>query len=205
MVKPFFLSLIFTFIGLNLFAFPKVLGDVSQNNITFDSGNLASSIYEKLPLCDEILVVGDNGTAVLIPAYAFEMIDIIQDGDVCNLISSKLPPVCNIRNIKEICVKQTPATYSMTIKNANNIKQYSPFMFLMGKFKFLGESQKNGYALRKYKLSNNQNELNIKEIDKIILTSGKEMLQNKIIFKNYYFSCDGDTIKEIILKNGTKK
>jgi len=205
MVKSLFLSIISIFIGLNLFAFPKVSGDVSQNNITFSTGNLAKSIYDKLPLCDEILVVGDNGIAVLIPAYAFEMIEIIQDRNVWNLSSPKLPPVCNIRNIKEICIKQTPATYSITIKNGNNLKHYSPFDFILENFEFLGESEKNGYTLKKYKLSKNQTELNLENIDKIILTSNKKAVKNKIIFNDFYFSCVGDTIKEIILKNGAKK
>jgi len=207
LVKNFFSFIFFLGIGLNLFAFPIVSGDISQGNIRFSEGNFATSIYEKLPLCDEVLVIGKDGTAVRIPANAFEMVNYSLKNGIWNLTSTKLPPVCNIRNIKEICIKQSPAKYSVLIKNDSYIREYSPFMFILNNFKFLGESEKNGYILKKYKLISDNNNLLQKNIDKIILTSGKSIKPEKpeIILKNYYFSCFQDTIKEIILKSREKR
>ena len=107
------------------------------------------------------------------------------------------------KRLEVICIKQTPAKYSVLIKNDSYIRKYSPFMFILNNFKFLGESEKNGYILKKYKLISDNNKLLPQNIAKIISTSGKSIKTEnpEIILKNFYFSCFQDTIKEIILKS----
>jgi len=64
-------KLILSFLLLNavlLFSVPKLTGDLDEALELSEPGNLHSVISEVALLCDAALLVGDDGTAVLIPA-----------------------------------------------------------------------------------------------------------------------------------------
>ncbi len=192
------ISLIIT---IELFAIPKISGDLETDKINLNSGNFADVAFSILPFCDAALVVGFDGTAVYIPSYAFKFATLENIDDVWNLKSDFLSPVTNIRNISEICLQQVPANYSIKLANCE-ISQISPFLYRLGSFELLGESEKNGYTVRKYKLRSENDFWNGKTIDKIISTNNKiyQATAENIIFQNYYFQVENDTISTIIFK-----
>ncbi len=197
------ITLLFWIISGCLLAKPIVSGDLANDKFNLVQGNLADVILTQLPLCDAALVIGKDGTAVLIPAYAFEKIQVEEFEGIWNLKSEELPPVTNIRDFTEICLQQIPAQYSIKILGEDN-RQLSPFQYKLEYFNFLGESEKNGYSMKKYKFSNEINEIKYDNVDKFEFTSGeiKNIMSNNsaITFENFYFKAADDTLKTIYLK-----
>ncbi|MDP8202593.1 MAG: hypothetical protein P9M11_10710 [Candidatus Tenebribacter burtonii] len=91
------------------------------------------------PSAKYALLIGSDGTAALITSRSFSKIYIQKDKNCWNSKADILPAVCNIRNLKEICI------YTKTSIEDNN------FSKRMNDFEFLGQSSKNGYYARKYK------------------------------------------------------
>jgi len=196
-----YLLVMFLISALGLMAIPQISGDLATDRINLKTGNFAESIFSFFPLCDAALVIGFDGTAVYIPAYAFEYANLENENGLWNLKSEVLSPVTNIRNISEICLQQIPAKYSIKLKN-HQISIISPFQYRLGNFNFLGESEKNGYTVRKYKIRSDYNFWNGKTIDKIISTNNNthKTSADNINFHDYYFQVKNDTISTIIFK-----
>ena len=93
------------------------------------------------------LLVGSDGIAVFLSENSFPEITIQKENGKWNCSTEILPPVCNIRNLKEICIFKSFFGKKIKVENEN----LHPFAVRMKDFKFLGESQKNGHTVRKYR------------------------------------------------------
>jgi hypothetical protein len=104
-------------------------------------------LSEILQDAEYALLVGSDGTAVFLSENSFTKIIINNESGKWNCSTDILPPVCNILNLKEICIFKSFFGKKITIENEN----LHPFAVRMRDFEFLGESQKNGHTVRKYK------------------------------------------------------
>ncbi len=205
------LFLFFLSISL-LHATPELSGDLGGKYELSVAGNLQTIINTVAPLCDAALLIGEDGTSVLIPAYAFKQVTLSVQYGKWNSVAPLLPPVAKIRNIQEICLQQIPAKYSINIQNSQRTIVVSPFQFILSQYKFLGDSSKNGYLLSKYKLKSGKNSFNmltaITATDKLIFTSGEDdlfvNLPMPIELSQYYFHIADDTLKTIIQRKDVK-
>ena len=114
-------------------------GNIEEGVKINDEGRFDEILTNLAPSANYALLIGSDGTAALITSRSFSKIYIHKDKNGWNSKADNLPAVCNIRNLKEICM------YSRTSKNNNR------FSDRLNDFKFLGQSSKNGYYVRKYK------------------------------------------------------
>lgn len=197
-------KLLFLILLLNvalLFSAPKLTGDLDRAYKLSEPGNLHNILTEIAPLCDSALLIGDDGTAVLIPAYAFREVTFIEKDGEWYSTAPKLPPVAKIRNIREICLQQIPAKYSVKIQGATSISTLTPFQFRMSQFNFLGDSAKNGFLLRKFKeQSDISNIIVFGEEGGILFSGSMHPVKDSPInyyFRDFYFEVEGDTLNII--------
>ena len=114
-------------------------GNIKSKTVISNEGRLDEILNEIAPSAKYALLIGSDGTAALVTSRSFSMIYIQKDKKGWNSKADNLPPVCNIRNLKEICI------YSRTSNNKNRFSER------LNDFVFLGQSSKNGYYVRKYK------------------------------------------------------
>ncbi|MFO7896971.1 MAG: hypothetical protein R6U84_08565 [Candidatus Cloacimonadales bacterium] len=185
---------------------PLVSGDLNTADFQLYPGQFSHIIESQLPLCDAALIIGADGTAVLIPAYAFAQARLLKEQDVWNLSSETLPPVANIRQISEIVLKQYPAPYALTLINSETT-EISPFAYRLAAFDFWGVSQKNGFQTKKYKAKEDFYFWEDQQIEKAISHRGNEyqIVGSEISFEDYYFQVKSDTLKTIIYHKETNK
>lgn len=181
-----------------LWAQPLVSGDLSTADFQLYPGQFSQIIESQLPLCDAALIVGADGTAVLIPAYAFAQARLLKEQDVWNLSSKTLPPVANIRNISEIVLQQYPAPYAVEILNSES-RQISPFRYRLAAFEFWGKSEKNGYTTKKYKAKSAFDFWDETTNLEVVTTTHKQyqVTASEIIFADFYFQVYSDTLKTV--------
>ena len=131
------------FLVLSLFACIQnnlnITGNIKDRTKISSEGRLDEILEDIVPSAKYALLIGSDGTAALITSRSFSKIYIQKDKKGWNSKVDNLPAVCNIRNLKEICI------YSRT-SNSNN-----RFSDRLNDFEFLGQSSKNGYYARKYK------------------------------------------------------
>ncbi|MBT4332073.1 MAG: hypothetical protein HOD64_02250 [Candidatus Cloacimonetes bacterium] len=131
------------FIVLSFFACSptgiKLTGNIETGVTISDEGAFSNILNELASRAEYALLIGNDGTAALISARSFDQILIEKHKNNWNSKSNVLPAVCNIRNLKEICI------YTKTSFENNH------FSDRINEFEFLGESCKNGYYVRKYK------------------------------------------------------
>lgn len=131
------------FFILSLFACSQnnliVTGNIVDGAEISNEGRLDEILEDIVSSAKYALLIGSDGTAALITSRSFSKIHIQRDKDGWNSKANNLPAVCNIRNLKEICV------YSRTSIENNH------FSDRLNYFEFLGQSSKNGYYARKYK------------------------------------------------------
>ena len=114
-------------------------GNIEDDATISSEGKLDEIFSDITPSAKYALLIGSDGTAALITSRSFSKIYIQKDRNIWNSNAKDLPAVCNIRNLKEICI------YSRTSSNNNH------FSDRLNDFEFLGQSSKNGYYVRKYK------------------------------------------------------
>jgi len=114
-------------------------GNVKEGTIINSNGRFDEILNSIAPSAKYALLIGSDGTAALITSRSFSKIYIQKEKKDWNSKADDLPAVCNIRNLKEICI------YSRTSSNNNR------FSDRLNDFKFIGQSSKNGYYVRKYK------------------------------------------------------
>ena len=131
----FFILSLFACLPNNLI----VTGNIVDGAEIDNEGRLDEILEEIAPSVKYALLIGSDGTAALITSRSFSKIHIQNDKNEWNSKADNLPTVCNIRNLKEICI------YS---KTSNNVNRFSE---RLNDFEFLGQSSKNGYYARKYK------------------------------------------------------
>ena len=114
-------------------------GNIEDGVKITDEGRFDEILTNLAPSANYALLIGSDGTAALVTSRSFSMIYIQKNNKEWNSKTDNLPAVCNIRNLKEICV------YSRTSNENNNFSER------MNDFEFLGQSSKNGFYVRKYK------------------------------------------------------
>ena len=124
----------------------ELTGDIDENQFISHSGNLQKILSESAPKAEYALIIGIDGTAVLLTERSFNEVEIQQIKG--NWISSviDLPPVCNIKNIAEICLYQP---------NFSDSEKLDSFSRIISEFEFLGESSRSDQFVRKYKRKEN--------------------------------------------------
>ncbi|MCF7858130.1 MAG: hypothetical protein K9N07_02235 [Candidatus Cloacimonetes bacterium] len=116
-----------------------ISGNIDYTTFIHQNGKLNNLLQTLSPAAEYALIIGSDGTAVLVTAKSFSEIEIYKKADRWFSKTEKLPPVCNIKDIKEICVySQVPA-------------EYNSFEERFKDFEFLGQSSKNDHYVRKYK------------------------------------------------------
>lgn len=117
-----------------------LIGNISAETAISKSDNLQKILQESAPKAEYALIIGKDGTAVLITENSFSHL-ILQISNGCwNSSAADLPPVCNIKDIAAICIYQPEFTDSI-----------NSFSSILERFEFLGESSKAGHFVRKYK------------------------------------------------------
>ncbi len=112
-------------------------GNIESGTVISSEGRFDEILKDIVPSTRYALIVGSDGTAALITSRSFSKIYIHKNKNGWNSKTDDLPAVCNIKNIKEICI------YSRTSNNH--------FSDRLNDFELLGQSSKNGYYVRKYK------------------------------------------------------
>ena len=130
------------FFILSFFACSKnnliLTGNIKEGTIINSNGRFDEILNNIAPSAKYALLIGSDGTAALITSRSFSKIYIQNDKKCWNSKADNLPAVCNIRDLKEICI------YSRTSNNNNR------FSDRLDDFEFLGQSSKNGFYVRKY-------------------------------------------------------
>ena len=119
-------------------------GNIEAGTRISSEGRLDEILEDIVPSAKYALLIGSDGTASLITSRSFSKIYIQKEKKGWNSKTDDLPAVCNIRNLKEICI------YSR-ISSSNN-----RFSDRLNDFEFLGQSSKNGFYARKYKERNSK-------------------------------------------------
>ena len=117
----------------------QLTGNIKTEIVINNEGKLSEVISDIEPNAEYALLIGIDGTAALISARCFDQILIEKNKKSWKSVTDTLPAVCNIKDLKEICI------YSKTSFEDNH------FSDRINDFEFLGESCKNGYYVRKYK------------------------------------------------------
>ena len=118
-------------------------GNINEVSSVSQEGILSEIIED----AEYALLVGSDGTAVFLSENSFPEITIHKENRKWNCSTDILPPVCNIHNLKEICIFKSFFGKKIKVENEN----LHPFAVRMRDFEFLGESQKNGHTVRKYR------------------------------------------------------
>ena len=144
MVKnfTFFIILIFLLTGGSKTGY-LLTGNINEVSSSSQEGILAEILHD----VEYVLLIGSDGTAVFLSESSFPKIIINKENGNWNCSSDILPPVCNIYNLKEICIFKSFFEKKIKVEN----ETLNPFAVRMRDFEFLGESQKNGHTVRKYR------------------------------------------------------
>ena len=112
-------------------------GNIESGTVISSEGRFDEILINLAPSAKYALLIGSDGTAALITSRSFSEIYIQKDKNGWNSKTDNLPAVCNIRDLKEICI------YSRKLNNH--------FSDRLNDFELLGQSSKKGYYTRKYK------------------------------------------------------
>lgn len=125
----------------------QITGNIAKQKVLRQTGNLAEVFHQNDISAEYALVIAADGTAFFISEKSFPEIDLIVEDGKINSSSASLPPVCNLNNIKEICLYNSnfPLTHHQT-----------SFSLRISDFEFLGQSARNDHFVRKYKLKENR-------------------------------------------------
>jgi hypothetical protein len=118
-------------------------GNITEESVVSQRGILSNILED----AEYALLIGSDGTAVFLSENSFPEITIHKESGKWNCSTDILPPVCNIRNLKEICIFKSFFGKKIQVEN----EDLHPFAVRMRDFEFLGESQKNGHTVRKYR------------------------------------------------------
>ncbi|HPR18161.1 MAG TPA: hypothetical protein PLD62_07935 [Candidatus Cloacimonadota bacterium] len=125
---------------------PQILVTGNVENICSieDGGNLAELLKQHEITAEYVLFIAADGTAFLTSEKSFSALEFSKKKRKFYSHSALLPPVCNLHDVREICVFRTDYSQSG--------KQNEQFYQRLTDFQKLGESSQNGYSVRKYKL-----------------------------------------------------
>ncbi|MDP8220509.1 MAG: hypothetical protein P9X26_04140 [Candidatus Stygibacter frigidus] len=137
-----------------------LIGNISHREEIETKGCFAELLANTDINADAALIIGSDGTAALIEKSAFKLIYLHYDDPGWSSVSTSLPPVCNIKDIKEIAIWQSSWDIQFEVDLEGNYPRiYTPFNWIMQDYNYLATSAKNGYQVEKYKkldMLNNQ-------------------------------------------------
>jgi len=152
---------------LKILLFSLMLISCSQPDLKF-TGNLSTplSMNETSDLrtflkdngieAEYALLCGKDGTATYVFKKSFPEIDLVKEGVKWNSVTEKLPEVCNIKDLANICLFiRNPENKLFFLNHTDQKKVITPFEAELSQYEFLGQSRKNGHSARKYKFSHN--------------------------------------------------
>jgi len=114
-------------------------GNIKSGIEITEDGSFDELLLDLAPHAKYALIVGSDGTAVLLTSRSFNKVYIQHANNTWNSVSNNLPVVSNINRIKEICIYQ----------RGDSSENY--FAKRLNDFGFLGQSSMNGFYVRKYK------------------------------------------------------
>ncbi len=121
----------------------EVSGNIERKVFLNQTGNLLEILHSKAIVAEYLLLIATDGTAVFICEKSFSELEIIRKKGKFATQTGSLPPVCNLNEIKEICIYNS--SYPLS-------DHQTPFSLRLQEFQFLGESSQAGHYVRKYKL-----------------------------------------------------
>ena len=141
--------IVFLLIGLFPFSCSQsqitITGNIQENIIITETGNLAEIFESKNISAEYILVIAVDGTAFFISEKSISELEIVKEKGKFQTETTILPPVCNLNNITEICVYVSDFA----------LEEYqTPFSKRISEFELLGENSREGHFVRKYKRDN---------------------------------------------------
>ncbi len=197
MMKKSLLVFILCIVAGSVFALP-VYGDVKPG-VSVNTLTELKELTDKT-VCDQVLICGDNLTAVEISPNMLNYLKWIDQDSQVSLSSDILPPVCSIKNIRFIALNCKESAYSLSVIDSlyqdDIIKAYD---FIISRSKMIGQSEKNGYSAKKYQIPDSFKTDFVKEGKKylFITNTGTERIgcpDMKINFDMTHFMCDKDTV-----------
>ncbi|MCF7794496.1 MAG: hypothetical protein K9N09_04275 [Candidatus Cloacimonetes bacterium] len=120
-----------------------ITGNIAGRQVLRQTGNLSEILQQKEIPAEYALVIAADGTAFFISERSFSEIKIAKEKGKFNSTSKTLPPVCNLKNIVEICIYYSE--YPV-------IDNKTPFSSRLEDFEFFGQNSKNDHFVRKYRL-----------------------------------------------------
>ena len=170
---------------LALAAEPLALtGNVIPGSSINSKGCLEDFFMELDIDADAVLLIGADSTTAYIERSALKMVFLHPSDNSWLAIAPSLPPVCNIKNLSEICVFQSFWQKSLTI-NATN---YSPFTWKLAYLTNTANSEKNGFHAIKYLPSSAKDAL--PDAQEVII-SFQDGSSETLVFQNSDFYFDG--------------
>jgi len=120
----------------------RITGNLAEFSTIDETGNLAEILESNNVTAEYILVVAADGTAFFVSSKSISALQITKKNNEFHTLTTTLPPVCNLNNIKEICVY---------ISDFPREDDHTPFSARIAQFEFLGENSRDGHLVRKYK------------------------------------------------------
>ena len=148
-----YLIILILFSSLILAADPlNLTGNITHGEVILTKGCFAELLADMDIMADAALFIGSDGTAALIENSAFKLIYLHYDDPGWSSVSTSLPPVCNIKDLSEIALWQSPWDIMLELDLDNSYPHlYTPFNWIMKDFNYLATSARNGYQVEKYK------------------------------------------------------
>ena len=177
------LTLLFCFLALAAEPLP-ITGNVPVGSIIERKGCLEDILIELDIDADAVLLIGADSTTAYIEKSTLKMVFLHPSDDSWLAYSPSLPPVCNIKNLSEVCIFQSFWQNSLAIDD----KIFTPFSWKLAYLKKNANSEKNGYHAIKY-LPSGTNSM-LPDASEVSITFQDGNAQT-LIFQKEDFSFDG--------------
>ena len=165
-------------------------GNLSTGTVLETKGCFAELLADKDIRAEAALFIGSDGTAALVEKSAFELILLHYDDPGWSSVSTSLPPVCNIKDIKEIAIWQRDWDIQLEVENVVNYPLiYTPFTWIMKDYDYLATSARNGYQVEKYKRRENLLNSEFSGLMKIVYSDGTERKTSFELEKFHFGGC----------------
>ncbi len=147
-MKKLVVIILITFALLLLWSKPLPLYiDGSQNPMIIHNTNLGDFVQTQIPFVKAALIVGSDSIAVGVTADEFGMISLKYENNEWFVENDSLPSPANIRDISKIYLYNPFA--SVTSSSDSNRFQFTD---IRNNADFLGQAEKNGYIIWKYRI-----------------------------------------------------
>ncbi|MCF7920313.1 MAG: hypothetical protein K9N06_10425 [Candidatus Cloacimonetes bacterium] len=169
----------------------KVTGNIDKVHYIDHPGNLNTLLAEEKIEADAVLVCGIDGISAFVTSPAFCQVEIQKENLRWLSVTDSLPPVCNIKNIEEIVIWRSGWERKLYIEKKQSFPQsFTPYHFILGGYKKVAESEKNGYKAIKYKRITNTLLQNLPEPVRLQFSDGDIMATSFQIDSFQFDGCE---------------